>query len=318
SNAIATLDTLISLAKVATQNNYCKPKLNTANTLLDIKNGRHPIVEKSLKNNSFTPNDVKLNTEDMRTMILTGPNMAGKSTYMRQTALIVFMTHIGSFVPATEATVPLTDKIFTRVGASDELAFNHSTFMVEMSEVSYILNNATEKSLIILDEVGRGTATFDGLSIAWAIMEYITSKIKAKTLFATHYHELTELEGRIEGIVNYNVAIKEINNSIVFLHKILPGGASKSFGIEVAKLAGIPDEITDKAKAILKKLEKTNLNKNVFDPAQIKAEEEKQQQQNKKYTKICTQLKNLDVNTVSPLIAFDILCNLKKELTNEE
>jgi len=318
SNAIATLDALISFAKVASQNNYCKPKINTSNTLLDIKNGRHPIVEKTLKNNSFVPNDIKLNTDDMRTMILTGPNMAGKSTYMRQIALIVFMTHIGSFVPATEATIPLTDKIFTRVGASDELAFNHSTFMVEMSEVSYILNNATERSLIILDEVGRGTATFDGLSIAWAIMEYITSKIKAKTLFATHYHELTELEGRIHGIVNYNVAIKEINNSIIFLHKILPGGASKSFGIEVAKLAGIPEAITDKANAILKKLEKTNLNKNILNPMQIKAEEEKQQQLNKIYAKVCAQLKNLDINTVSPLIAFDILCNLKKELTNEE
>lgn len=318
SNAIATLDALLSFAKISIQNNYCKPKINTTDLSLEIKDGRHPIVEKFTKNNSFVPNDIHLNTQDRRTMIITGPNMAGKSTYMRQTALIVFMAHLGCFVPASSATIPIVDKIFTRVGASDEISFNHSTFMVEMSEVSYILNNATEKSLIILDEVGRGTATFDGLSIAWAIMEHITNNLKSKTLFATHYHELTELEGKIDGIINYNVAIKEINNSIVFLHKILPGGANKSFGIEVAQLAGISAEITDKARSILKKLEKTNVNKNVFNPIQIKADEEKKQEQAKKFEQICKEIMALDINSISPLIAFDILCNFYKHLTKED
>jgi len=318
SNAIATIDVLLSFAKISIQNNYCKPKINTTNSSLEIKNGRHPIVEKFLKNNSFVPNDIDLNTTDRRTMILTGPNMAGKSTYMRQTALIVFMAHLGCFVPASSALIPITDKIFTRVGASDELSSNHSTFMVEMSEVSYILNNATEKSLIILDEVGRGTATFDGLSIAWAIMEHITNNISAKTLFATHYHELTELEGKIEGIVNYNIAIKEINNSIVFLHKILPGGASKSFGIEVAQLAGIPKEIINRAKGILKKLETTNLNKAVLDTSQLKIEEEKKLLETKKFATICKEIKNCDINNITPLIAFDILCNLHKKIKDED
>ena len=235
--------------------------------------------------------------------------MAGKSTYMRQTALIVLMAQIGSFVPAESAQIGIVDRIFTRVGASDEIAFNHSTFMVEMSEVSYILNNATEKSLIILDEVGRGTATFDGLSIAWAIMEYISCNIKAKTLFATHYHELTELEGRLDGVINYKITVREIDGSIVFLHKILPGGASKSFGIEVAQLAGIPKEITNRARTILKKLEKTDINKNVFDNTDTTIEE-KQAKIIKKYVEVCNQIKNIDINTISPLLAFDLLHNI--------
>lgn len=317
SNVIATLDALLSFAKVAIQNNYCKPRINTQDNALIVKEGRHPIVEKFLKNDTFVANDVNVNSTDRRTMILTGPNMAGKSTFMRQTALIVFMAHLGCFVPATEALIPITDKIFTRVGASDEIAFNHSTFMVEMSEVSYILNNATEKSLIILDEVGRGTATFDGLSIAWAIMEYISCNIKAKTLFATHYHELTELEGRLDGVINYKITVREIDGSIVFLHKILPGGASKSFGIEVAQLAGIPKEITNRARTILKKLEKTDINKNVFDNTDTTIEE-KQAKIIKKYVEVCNQIKNIDINTISPLLAFDLLHNISKELKTEE
>ena len=316
SNAIAILDVLLSFSKVALLNNYCKPQINTSDNKLQIKNGRHPLVEKFLKREEFTPNDVNLDTEKHRTMILTGPNMAGKSTYMRQVALIVFMAHIGSFVPASAALVPITDKIFTRIGASDDITSNHSTFMVEMAEVTYILNNATSKSLIILDEVGRGTATFDGLSIAWAIMEYISQRIRAKTLFATHYHELTELEGRLDGVVNFKISIKEINGTIVFLHKIVPGGANRSFGIEVAQLAGMPEEVTQRAKSILSRIEKTDINKNVFNNEDLSIQE-KQAKISKKALEIFYQIKNLNINTISPIVAFDILNNLC-EATHEE
>ena len=235
---------------------------------------------------------------------------------MRQVALIVFMAHIGSFVPASAALVPITDKIFTRIGASDDITSNHSTFMVEMAEVTYILNNATSKSLIILDEVGRGTATFDGLSIAWAIMEYISQRIRAKTLFATHYHELTELEGRLDGVVNFKISIKEINGTIVFLHKIVPGGANRSFGIEVAQLAGMPEEVTQRAKSILSRIEKTDINKNVFNNEDLSIQE-KQAKISKKALEIFYQIKNLNINTISPIVAFDILNNLC-EATHEE
>ena len=316
SNAIAVLDVLLSFSKVALLNNYCKPQINTSDNKLQIKNGRHPLVEKFLKREEFTPNDVNLDTEKHRTMILTGPNMAGKSTYMRQVALIVFMAHIGSFVPASAALVPITDKIFTRIGASDDITSNHSTFMVEMAEVTYILNNATSKSLIILDEVGRGTTTFDGLSIAWAIMEYISQRIRAKTLFATHYHELTELEGRLDGVVNFKISIKEINGTIVFLHKIVPGGANRSFGIEVAQLAGMPEEVTQRAKSILSRIEKTDINKNVFNNEDLSIQE-KQAKISKKALEIFYQIKNLNINTISPIVAFDILNNLC-EATHEE
>ena len=316
SNAIAVLDVLLSFSKVALLNNYCKPQINTSDNKLQIKNGRHPLVEKFLKREEFTPNDVNLDTEKHRTMILTGPNMAGKSTYMRQVALIVFMAHIGSFVPASAALVPITDKIFTRIGASDDITSNHSTFMVEMAEVTYILNNATSKSLIILDEVGRGTATFDGLSIAWAIMEYISQRIRAKTLFATHYHELTELEGRLDGVVNFKISIKEINGTIVFLHKIVPGGANRSFGIEVAQLAGMPEEVTQRAKSILSRIEKTDINKNVFNNEDLSIQE-KQAKISKKALEIFYQIKNLNINTIPPIVAFDILNNLC-EATHEE
>ncbi len=316
SDAVAILDALLSLAKVALLNNYCKPQINTNDNRLVIKDGRHPLVEKFLKREEFIANDINLDTEKHRTMILTGPNMAGKSTYMRQVALIVFMAHIGSFVPASSALVPITDKIFTRIGASDDITSNHSTFMVEMAEVTYILNNATEKSLIVLDEVGRGTATFDGLSIAWAIMEYISQYIKAKTLFATHYHELTELEGRLEGVVNFKISIKEINGNIVFLHKIVPGGANRSFGIEVAQLAGMPEEVTQRAKSILGKIEKTDINKRVFDEEDLSIQE-RQTRISKKALEIFYQIKNLNINTISPMVAFDILNNLC-EVTHEE
>lgn len=224
---------------------------------LKITDGRHPVVE-ALSKERFVPNDAVLGG-DTQTMVITGPNMAGKSTYMRQTALIVLMAHIGCFVPARAAEIPIVDRIFTRVGASDNLILDQSTFMVEMTEVAAILLHATRNSLLILDEVGRGTSTFDGLSIAWAVLEYITEKIGAKTLFATHYHELTELEGKIDGVKNYRVTVRETADGILFLRKIVRGGANKSFGIEVARLAGIPAAVTDRAKDILRRLEKRDI-----------------------------------------------------------
>lgn len=253
---LSELDCIISLASVALENNYCKPLINSSG-YIDIKNGRHPVVEKMIQSGSFVGNDVQMNSKDSQLLLITGPNMAGKSTYMRQTALIVLMAQIGSFVPADTAEISLCDKIFTRIGASDDLSSGRSTFMVEMWEVANILNNATNNSLVLLDEVGRGTSTYDGLSIAWAVIEYITSNksLKCKTLFATHYHELTKLEGIIEGVKNYCVSVKEIGNDIVFLRKIVRGGADQSYGIEVAKLAGLPQELIDRSKEILSTLE---------------------------------------------------------------
>ena len=247
--AIAKLDAFASLALVAEQNNYVRPKMNDKG-LIDIKDGRHPVVEKMISNDMFICNDTYLNDKKERISIITGPNMAGKSTYMRQTALIVLMAQIGSFVPASSANIGVVDRIFTRVGASDDLASGQSTFMVEMTEVANILRNATNKSLLILDEIGRGTSTFDGLSIAWAVIEYISNSklLGAKTLFATHYHELTELEGKIENVNNYCIAVKEKGDDIIFLRKIVKGGADKSYGIQVARLAGVPQSVTDRAK----------------------------------------------------------------------
>lgn len=312
--AVAALDCLLSLAKVSRANGYCKPHINTQNSTLSIVEGRHPIVEAYVKRDNFITNDTKLDTDENRTMVITGPNMAGKSTYMRQVALITLMAHIGSFVPAKSADIPIVDKIFTRVGASDDLAFNQSTFMVEMVEVANILNNATTNSLIILDEVGRGTSTFDGLSIAWAVMEYVSAKIKAKTLFATHYHELTELEGRVEGVKNYRITVKEYNDTVIFLHKIVRGGTNKSFGIEVAALAGVPKEVCTRAKEIvallennnvgisMTELEKTGSLKNVDNAAK----------------EVVAVLRDIDMNRVSPIEAFDILNSLvTKVKTNE-
>ncbi|OCL26235.1 DNA mismatch repair protein MutS [Orenia metallireducens] len=255
-NILAQLDALISLAEVALNNNYVRPKVNHGE-VIDIKSGRHPVVEAMLDTEVFVPNDTYLDQGDERFSIITGPNMSGKSTYMRQVALITLLAQMGSFVPAEFAEIGIVDRIFTRVGASDDLTTGQSTFMVEMNEVANILNNATNKSLIILDEVGRGTSTYDGLSIAWAVIEYIsdTEKIGAKSLFATHYHELTELEDRLAGIKNYNVAVQEEGEDVIFLRKIIPGGADQSYGIEVAKRAGIPKLVIDRSKEILAKLE---------------------------------------------------------------
>jgi DNA mismatch repair protein MutS len=223
---------------------------------LAIKDGRHPVLDQNLIEEKFVPNDTSLDGENVRLAIVTGPNMAGKSTYIRQVALIVLLAQIGSFVPATSAEIGLVDRVFTRVGANDDLARGQSTFMVEMNETANIVNNATERSLVILDEIGRGTSTFDGLSIAWSVAEFLHDKIKARTLFATHYHELTKLAEEREGVCNYNVAVREWNDQIIFLRKIVPGGADKSYGIQVARLAGLPKEILDRAKEILLQLEK--------------------------------------------------------------
>jgi DNA mismatch repair protein MutS len=253
--AIAKIDVFASLALVAEQNNYVKPAINTTGSI-NIRNGRHPVVERMISHDMFVSNDTLLDNKDNRISIITGPNMAGKSTYMRQTALIVLMAQIGSFVPADSAQIGIVDRIFTRVGASDDLASGQSTFMVEMTEVANILRNATKNSLLILDEIGRGTSTFDGLSIAWAVVEHISNTLLlgAKTLFATHYHELTELEGKLEGVNNYCIAVKEQGEDIVFLRKIVKGGADKSYGIQVAKLAGVPNNVLKRASEIVAEL----------------------------------------------------------------
>lgn len=306
--AIAFLDVLYSFASVAVERNYCKPIISKTNKSIEIIAGRHPIVEAINKDEEFVPNDTILNDSDCRTMVITGPNMAGKSTYMRQVALITLMAHIGSFVPATSAKIALTDRIFTRVGASDDLSFGQSTFMVEMSEVSIILKNATNNSLIILDEVGRGTSTFDGLSIAWSVMEYVSTHLCAKTLFATHYHELTDLEGKLEGVKNYRVSVKEFNNSVIFLRKIVRGGTNKSFGIEVASLAGLPEEVITKARSILHSLEQNQINQVTNEVHNVNSHEQGKQRE------VIRQINDLDVNKLTPLEAFDLIINLKNEL----
>ena len=272
---ISEIDCLSSLATIALENNYAKPEINTKG-IFDIKGGRHPVVEKMMPTNTFIENDTYMDTVDNQLLLITGPNMAGKSTYMRQVALITIMAQIGSYVPCTSSNISICDKIFTRIGASDDLAAGKSTFMVEMWEVSNILENATNKSLVLLDEVGRGTSTYDGLSIAWSVIEYIckNSNIRSKTLFATHYHELTKLEGMIKGVKNYSVAVKKILNEIVFIRKIVPGGADKSYGIEVAKLAGLPKEVISRANEILEVLE--NLNNTEIDLIDKKTSDSKQ------------------------------------------
>ena len=263
----------------------------------------------------FVPNDVFLDKDENRIAIITGPNMAGKSTYMRQTALIVLMAHLGCFVPAKAAVIPLTDRIFTRVGASDNLIFDQSTFMVEMTEVATILLHATKDSLLILDEVGRGTSTYDGLSIAWAVVEFLTKSIGAKTLFATHYHELTELEGKLEGVKNYKVTVRELAGNIVFLRKIQRGGANKSFGVEVASLAGVPKEITIRAKQILKNLERNDVNRSEF----VFEEEIKElSAQERELTEVEQIIKDTDTNTLSPMQALLLLSDLKEKIENRE
>jgi DNA mismatch repair protein MutS len=256
-DAIAVLDVLCALAETARLFRYCRPELNNSLRLV-IKDGRHPVLDQNLVDEKFVPNDTDLNGENIRMAIVTGPNMAGKSTYIRQVALIVLMAQIGSFVPAESAEVGLVDRIFTRVGASDDLARGQSTFMVEMNETANIINNATHGSLVILDEIGRGTSTFDGLSIAWSVAEFLYDKIKARSLFATHYHELTKLAEDRKGVCNLNVAVREWNEQIIFLRKIIPGGADKSYGIQVARLAGLPKEVLDRAKEILAHLESSS------------------------------------------------------------
>ena len=269
-SAVAKLDVFTNLSYVAMRNSYVRPKINEKG-VIDIKDGRHPVVEKVMNNDMFIPNDTLLDNQTNRVAIITGPNMAGKSTYMRQTALIVLMAQIGSFVPAKQANISVVDRIFTRVGASDDLASGQSTFMVEMTEVANILRNATSNSLLILDEIGRGTSTFDGLSIAWAVVEHISNPklIGAKTLFATHYHELTELEGTINGVNNYCIAVKEQGDDIVFLRKIVKGGADKSYGIQVAKLAGVPDSVIERAKELVAELTDADISKNAREIAKL-------------------------------------------------
>ena len=303
--AVAMLDCLVSLATVAKENKYCRPEIAEGGAL-EISEGRHPVVE-AISKERFVPNDCTLDNGDSRTMIITGPNMAGKSTYLRQVALITYMAHIGSFVPAKRARIPLTDRIFTRIGASDNLILDRSTFMVEMTEVANILRNATERSLLILDEVGRGTSTFDGLSIAWAVIEHLTQKVRAKTLFATHYHELTELEGKLEGVKNYKINVREIAGSIVFLRKIVRGGASRSFGVEVAALAGVPEDVTLRAKVILKELERGE-KKRAASPQEEVPEEEVTEEQN-----LREELAGIDVNLLTPMQALALISEWKEK-----
>ena len=312
SGALALLDCLISFATVAKERKYCRPKM-TEGGRLSVSEGRHPVVE-AISRERFVPNDTLLDNGENRSAVITGPNMAGKSTYMRQVALIVLMAHIGSFVPAKAAEIPLTDRIFTRVGASDNLIFDQSTFMVEMTEVASILLHATEDSLLILDEVGRGTSTYDGLSIAWAVIEFLTEKIRAKTLFATHYHELTELENKIEGVKNYKVTVRELNGAIVFLRKIARGGANRSFGIEVASLAGVPKEVTQRAKGILRTLEKNDIAKKGMSVKDAGEETEEQKRPLSEAEKI---LLETDVNTLSPMQALLLLGDLKEKVQSE-
>ena len=303
--AVAMLDCLVSLATVAKENKYCRPEIAEGGAL-EIEEGRHPVVE-AISKERFVPNDCTLDNGDSRTMIITGPNMAGKSTYLRQVALITYMAQIGSFVPAKRARVPLTDRIFTRIGASDNLILDRSTFMVEMTEVANILRNATERSLLILDEVGRGTSTFDGLSIAWAVIENLTQKVRAKTLFATHYHELTELEGKLDGVRNYKINVREIAGSIVFLRKIVRGGASRSFGVEVAALAGVPEEVTSRAKVILKELERGEKKRAASPQAEVPEEEVTEEQS------LREELAGIDVNLLTPMQALALISEWKEK-----
>lgn len=303
---IAELDCYVSLAEVASNNQYCRPKWNQQGRI-KIINGRHPVIERAMKE-PFVPNDVLLNRTDDRLLIITGPNMAGKSTYMRQTALIALMAHIGSFVPAMEADLSVVDRIFTRIGASDDLSSGQSTFMVEMSEVANILHNASENSLLILDEIGRGTSTFDGLSIAWSVLEYIADakKCGAKALFATHYHELTELEGELPGVKNFRVTVREIGEDIVFLRKIVRGGADQSFGIQVARLAGLPDVVLARAREILEKLESADIAAK-REPAKIETSVQPSLLDESGEESALRILREMDVNHLTPLEALNQL-----------
>jgi DNA mismatch repair protein MutS len=318
---LAQLDVLSSLAEVAVRNNYVKPKINTGSKI-QICEGRHPVVEKVLEEEFFVPNDTELDNTTARLVIITGPNMAGKSTYMRQVALLVLMAQMGSFIPAANAQIGLVDRIFTRVGASDDLSTGQSTFMVEMNEVANILNNATEKSLIILDEIGRGTATYDGLSIAWAVAEYIHNehRIGAKTLFATHYHELTELGDMLPGVSNFRVAVKEQGENIVFLRKIVEGSADRSYGIQVARLAGLPQEVINRAKVILHSLESQESSGKAKREISAAADFEQlsfalvEDHHDPNEQKVLERLQQLEINQLTPLGALNLLAELKLQL----
>ncbi|MCF2666974.1 DNA mismatch repair protein MutS [Faecalicatena contorta] len=330
-HAIAQLDTFASMALVAERNQYVRPKINEKG-VINIKDGRHPVVEKMIPNDMFIANDTYLNDKKNRISIITGPNMAGKSTYMRQTALIVLMAQIGSFVPAASADIGLVDRIFTRVGASDDLASGQSTFMVEMTEVANILRNATNKSLLILDEIGRGTSTFDGLSIAWAVIEHISNSklLGAKTLFATHYHELTELEGKIDNVNNYCIAVKEKGDDIIFLRKIVKGGADKSYGIQVARLAGVPDSVIQRAKEIVEELVHADITERIKDIASHGHEQPKAKPKHYdevdlaqmslfdtvKDDDVIDEIKSLDISNLTPIEALNTLYQLQNKLKN--
>ena len=322
--AIAGLDVFASLALVAERNHYVRPKVNEGG-IIDIKGDRHPVVEQMIDNDMFIANDTYLDNTKKRVSIITGPNMAGKSTYMRQTALIVLMAQIGSFVPADKAVVGIVDRIFTRVGASDDLASGQSTFMVEMTEVANILRNATAKSLLILDEIGRGTSTFDGLAIAWAVIEHIsnTKLCGAKTLFATHYHELTELEGKLSGVTNYCIAVKEKGDDIVFLRKIVKGGADKSYGIQVAKLAGVPDSVINRAKELVEELSDADITAAVKDLASPKKKPKVEMDMAQmslfdtvQDNDIIEELKGIDIGNLTPMEALNTLYNLQNKIKN--
>ena len=314
--AISSLDVLTSFAQVAEEMNYCKPTINK-DGILNIKEGRHPVIEKMLSSGEFVSNDTYLDTDQNRLAIITGPNMAGKSTYMRQVALITLMAQVGSFVPATEATIGVVDKIFTRVGASDDLSMGQSTFMVEMMEVASILKEATKNSLVILDEIGRGTSTYDGLSIAWAVAEYIADKEKcgAKTLFATHYHEMTTLEKEGNGIKNYSIAVKEKGEDIIFLRKIVEGGTDESYGVHVAKLAGVPKDVTKRANEILKSLERKSVLKDKKPEKEDKKKVEGQFDMfNYKLAEVGHELDMVNLNELTPIDALNTLVRIKEKM----
>ena len=308
--AVAEADALASLAAVAVANRYCRPDVDESG-VIEIREGRHPVVEQMLGDALFVPNDTFIGEKQDRVAIITGPNMAGKSTYMRQVALIVLMAQIGSFVPAASARIGVVDRIFTRVGASDDLSAGQSTFMVEMTEVADILKSATRDSLLILDEIGRGTSTFDGMSIARAVLEYCAEKKKAKTLFATHYHELTELENSLPGAVNYNIAVKARGEDIVFLRKILPGGADRSYGIEVAKLAGLPEAVLRRARTVLKDLEAQG---GPAAPPPARAGESQMSLESVSEGEILEALRRCQPDALTPIEALSLLYSWKQKL----
>ena len=332
---IANIDVFTSFATVADLNNYVKPNIND-NNKLDIKNGRHPVVENIVGEENFVPNDTYLSDDENIINIITGPNMAGKSTYMRQSAIIVLMAHMGSFVPADFADIPICDRIFTRVGASDDLSSGQSTFMVEMNEASNILNNMSSRSLVLFDELGRGTSTYDGISIAWAIVEYIHEhpNARAKTLFATHYHELNEMERSFKRIKNYNVSVKEVSNKVIFLRKLVPGGSEHSFGIHVAKMAGMPKSIVKRSNEILKQLETDNRQEGIDckekAKGKVKAKPVKEiaaaaegfqlsffQLDDPVLSQVRDEIKNLDVNNLTPIDALNKLSEIRKIITGK-